>query len=179
MELTETLPPLSKIEQEANRILAECEQTSVPIDVQRVAEYLKATVRQEELDDDISGALVISNDVPVIAVNKDHGTSRQRFTIAHECGHLVLHSKSQEVFIDRSAVFFRNNVASFGLDQKEVTANNFAAALLMPRDQLLNALQSIDESLTTTHIKKLANSFGVSEQAMSIRLARLDLIAFI
>lgn len=179
MDITDTLPPLSKFEQKAMQILAACGQLTVPVDVEKVATHLKASIVEEDLDDDVSGALVISNDVPVIAVNKNHSTNRKRFTVAHEIGHLVLHSESQEVFVDRSAVFFRNNVASYGVDKNEVAANNFAAALLMPRAHLLSALQSVDEALTSIHIKKLANSFGVSEQAMSVRLARLDFVAFI
>lgn len=179
MDITDTSRPLNKIEQQAIELLTQCQQDSLPIDVERVAAFLNAKIVQEELDPDVSGALVISNDVPVIAVNKEHGPNRQRFTIAHELGHLVLDGKSREVFVDRSAVFFRSNVSATGVDPSEVAANNFAAALLMPKTHLLAALKAIDEVLTSAHIKKLANDFAVSEQAMTIRLARLDLVGFI
>ena len=98
---------------------------------------------------------------------------RQRFTIAHELGHLRLHSKDQPVFIDKAPkVMYRNNASATGEIHKEREANAFAAALLMPKDLIANVIENCkcggDDA-----VKYLAKEFKVSDQAMSFRLSNL------
>ena len=61
------------------------------LDVEAIAEKLGAEVIFDKLGDDVSGLLVREADRVVIGVNDAHPETRQRFTIAHELGHLVLH----------------------------------------------------------------------------------------
>ena len=70
----------------------------------------------------------------VIGINSAHPKTRQRFSIAHEIGHLVLHDK-KELFIDKVVrVNFRDAKSSMAIDHNEIEANQFAAELLMPRE---------------------------------------------
>ena len=39
----------------------------------------------------VSGYLMAENNKPVIVLNAEENTRRQRFTLAHELGHLILH----------------------------------------------------------------------------------------
>ena len=71
--------------------------------VEQIARHLEAEIRYSPFD----GKFVRRDDGPaVIGVNSAHHINRQRFTIAHECAHLCLHS-GKDVYIDRT---FRVNV---------------------------------------------------------------------
>ena len=172
----------SQIQRRILKILERAEIASPPIDVFQVANLLGADVRPEFADDDISGALYRHEDGPVIGVNASHHPHRQRFTIAHECGHLVLHD--EPVYIDRTytsarpskstPAFLRSAVSSAAIDSAEIEANQFAACLLMPKPFLIKDLQEETFPLTAESVEKLARSYKVSTQAMTYRLTNLD-----
>src|SRR5439155_24819979 len=62
-----------------------------PINVVKIASK-HASVIKRPLEDDISGALIpLGENDWAILVNSRHHPNRQRFTIAHELGHLLLH----------------------------------------------------------------------------------------
>ena len=74
----------------AEQLAIEMELKRPHVDVARVARHLGARVTEMPLDD-ASGLLITQpGAVPCIVVNKSHHPHRQRFTIAHELGHLVL-----------------------------------------------------------------------------------------
>ncbi|MGH7751081.1 MAG: ImmA/IrrE family metallo-endopeptidase, partial [Candidatus Dormibacteria bacterium] len=64
---------------------------SAPINVEYIAQRLNATVRYAKLGADLSGMLIRDGDRTIISVARSHAKVRQRFTIAHELGHLLLH----------------------------------------------------------------------------------------
>jgi Zn-dependent peptidase ImmA (M78 family) len=111
----------------------------------------------------------------LIAVNARHHPNRQRFTIAHELGHLYLHQDQPGMFVDDVIVDFR--VDSANPDPKELEANTFAANLLMPSD-LLRAdlrLQPVDP-FDEESVLQMARRYGVSQQALTIRLVQSGLV---
>jgi Zn-dependent peptidase ImmA (M78 family) len=61
---------------------------SLPVPVDKIAKCLGAEVRFSPLDDELSGMIYINEGTPIIGVNSLHHPNRQRFTIAHEIGHL-------------------------------------------------------------------------------------------
>src|SRR5208282_4373426 len=79
------------IERAAQKLLEASEVTRAPIPVEELANALKIDVRYSEGSDDVSGALIRNADAVVIAVNSAQHENRQRFTIAHELGHFLLH----------------------------------------------------------------------------------------
>ncbi|MFP5222055.1 MAG: ImmA/IrrE family metallo-endopeptidase [Acidobacteriota bacterium] len=87
---------------------------------------------------------------------------RDNFTIAHELGHLLLHTNFKEPGI---AQFNR-----FGSDRAETEANWFAANLLMPREEFIAAAEECGHN---PYI--LAGRFGVSVAAANVRLSALKL----
>ena len=162
---------------EATRILEHLKITKPPVPVERVARSLGAQIRFRPLDDEISGMVYIKDDVPIIGVNSLHHPNRQRFTIAHECGHLIFDRDliSQEIHVDKQFVVLRRDDRSAtGLEKIEIQANQFAAELTMPRIFLLHSLGNrtidIDDSGL---VRNLAQQFKVSEEAMRIRLSNL------
>lgn len=172
------------IEQRARAILEEHELDELPVKVAEVAKRLGAEVRKKPSPDGISGMLWRQDGKPVIAVDSRDHRHRQRFTIAHEIGHLVLHA--DEVHVDRgyrsealrqgpSGVYRRSPRSSEGSDPMEIEANRFAASLLMPAHQLDRSLElegAIDPIRSTT-VRELAKAYQVSEQAMVFRLMNL------
>src|SRR5690349_13920381 len=83
-----------RAKQKARQLLSNYPLKSGWVDVFRLAERLPevAAVQRMPLDDDISGALFpVSEGKWLIVVNRDHALTRQRFTVAHELGHLYVH----------------------------------------------------------------------------------------
>lgn len=151
---------------------------TLPIDVHQVAHDLGLEVIEQELEEQISGLLVIKDGRGTIAVNKSQHLNRQRFSIAHEIAHYLLHAPGSGVFIDATPVFFRDSISHEGRSLDEIAANTFAAELLMPHNQVLAVLRdepldAFDDSL----LRRVAAMFGVSVQALTIRLTKLGLIS--
>lgn len=99
-------------------------------------------------------------------------TQRQRFTIAHELGHFLLHEGITN-HVDRSyRVNFRSAESSQATNVEEIEANYFAASILMPKHMLdaRNAEEALDNDAM---VGALAREFHVSRLAMSLRLANL------
>lgn len=152
-------------------------------DVAHLAEQMGIEVRFETVDDDLSGFLFrdVKANQAIIGVNKSHHTNRQRFTIAHEIGHYLLHP-GEPVHVDGTNVAFRLNRrdidSSTGQDDSEREANLFAAELLMPARLLEKDLRTADiDLLNDDDVAELAAQYGVSTQALTFRLANLGYIS--
>jgi len=70
-----------------------------------------------------------------IGYNSFESEVRQRFTLAHELGHFILHSDNKDdyLFVDNAKVMFRTNKTSNQDYRREREANIFAASILMPQ----------------------------------------------
>jgi Zn-dependent peptidase ImmA (M78 family) len=131
---------------------------------------------------DVSGLLVFNGaKAQVYVQEKDHEV-RRRFTIAHEIGHHYLRHQfenGEHVHVDRgNYISQRGPRSSDGIDPKEVEANQFAAALLMPSKILRGRIGKMPKAkpLLDHHVSLLAREFQVSDQAMTIRLTALGLL---
>lgn len=167
---------LTKAEQEADKLLTLQGVTSPPVDVGALATELGIEVREDELDQDLSAVLHRRRGRPLILLNQSHHENRRRFSIAHELGHFLLHTK-EEIFVDQA--FRRDSASSLGIDHKEIQANQFAASLLMPRDWIFQEAEELlgrRGSSAEQDIQDLANRFRVSKEAMNYRLANLGII---
>jgi Zn-dependent peptidase ImmA (M78 family)/transcriptional regulator with XRE-family HTH domain len=93
--------------------------------------------------------------------------TRQRFTLAHEVGH-ILAGDAQELQVDL-------NVLSSDTERKgtEIRANAFAAELLMPAELVRSTLaRNVDDK----QFAKLVGILGVSPSALALRCFNLGLI---
>ncbi len=150
---------------------------SVPIDVVAIARSLGVSVRHLPLESSVSGMLVVQGKRASIAVNENDQVPRQRFSIAHEIGHYLLHSDDADLFVDGASIYYRGKRSSEGTRFREIDANAFAGELLMPKHVLVKRLDNqplhvLDEDAIT----ELATSFQVSMHAMTVRLDRLRLL---
>jgi Zn-dependent peptidase ImmA (M78 family) len=150
------------------------------IDVTEIAEKLGLQVSAHDLGANVSGVLYIDKGKGVIGYAKHESEVRRRFTVAHEIGHFILHRLDNEVFVDKTEfkVLYRDNNAAKGENKQEREANAFAAALLMPRDRVIEELEKMNFDLGDEKedvIKKLSEIFKVSTQAMMFRISNLNL----
>jgi len=171
------LPP-QKIETQARKLLTDLGIDKPPVPVDVIATKLGAHLTYSPLDGDISGMVFRDNGEVIIGINSLHHPNRQRFSIAHEIAHVVLH-KGMEVHVDRTfRVNMRNDVSSRAIDPEEIEANRFAAELLMPEHMLVNDLRGQEIDLENeAGLKRLAERYRVSLQALTIRLTKLGLIS--
>lgn len=164
-----------------------------PVPVERIARLRGAEVRYVPYQGKMSGLLYQSGKNIIIGVNALDAKTRQRFTIAHEIGHLELHALPLEnngvlnngLHIDRgfpfseASAFYaeRGELSSQGTDAQETQANAFAARLLMPATMLQHDLHGcLVDWEDDEFIRSLASRYKVSLQAMIIRLTTLRLM---
>lgn len=163
----------SQIEAEAKRVLQQHGLTSIPVDPVTLANLEGIKVHNAKFSSpNISGMIARRGSAKSVLVENDEPPYRKRFTIAHELGHYFLHLKEEPgEFVDTAVDLHRNNAADEGAGRKrvEVEANQFAAALLMPEEQVRQLYAAIND------VEKLAELFRVSKDAMAIRLATLGL----
>jgi len=154
--------------------------TAAPVPVERIAKQAGAQVAYESADDNLSGFLYRAagkGKRPIIGINDEHNPRRQRFSIAHELGHLILHT-GDPLHVDRGnalQIKLRSEASSTGTDPDEKEANAFAAELLMPQKFVERDLEDLD-ALDDDALQVLAEKYEVSQQAMAFRLANLGYI---
>lgn len=167
------------VEKQAANVLKKTGVEAAPVPIHLVAQRLGLIVESVQLGDEVSGVLVIDGEAGVIGYNASHPGVRQRFTIAHEIGHYLLHRTDSSLFIDqRYFMAFRDQRSSDGSDPREREANAFAACLLMPSQLVRRELEHQSFDLADEEgLQALAETFQVSAQAMAIRLSNLGLFA--
>lgn len=139
----------------------------VPVRVGALAEALGLKVVIAALPLNISGMIKPDEDGVsfVIKVNRFEPKSRQRFTIAHEIAHFLIHrDRIQAGIVD--SVLYRSKLSS----RVEAEANRLAADIVMPRAKLRERKILEIGYVSDQLIENLANEFGVSKQAMGIRM---------
>lgn len=169
---------MRSIQEKANTVLLE--QPSVaeqlPINIEQIVENEGVRLLPFDFKEDISGVLMLENGEATIGYNSNEHRVRNRFTIAHELGHYILHKDDKDLFVDKEfQVLFRlNNADTSAKHERE--ANEFAACILMPENLIRNEIEnSVIDYTDENFIKGLAKKFDVSTVAMSIRLSKLGL----
>lgn len=138
--------------------------------VTRAAERLGCIVLplDHELGKHLGMSLYV-DDIPVIRVSRPDATGgipgdRQRFTVAHELGHIGMHASTPEPkTAEESRVL-------------EKQAHRFAGAFLLPADEFLADLDHLGGRKTLSTLVKLKERWGVAVKAMVVRLQQLGQI---
>lgn len=176
---------MRRAEVEADRLLEEYRVDEPPVSVGDIAHGEGAQIVRQRFEGSESGFILRDGKLSVIGINTLTSRRRQRFTIAHELGHMLLHD-GRPLIVDHSIrVNFRNDTSSAATDDEEIEANTFAAALLMPRPLMLSHLKAYLTGMTQSGgsisredlIAKLAREFDVSVEAMGYRLINLGILA--
>lgn len=138
-------------------------QQVAPVKVGALASDLGLRVLKSDLPSGVSGMLLRDpkdSDKWIIRVNRQEARNRQRFTIAHEIAHFLLHRDEIRGELTDDT-FYRSGLS----ERREWEANKLAADILMPWD----LVRSLTDNRKLTP-KELAAELEVSEAAMSIRL---------
>lgn len=150
---------------------------TMPFQVVEFAIAIGIDVYTDDMPSNISGKIEKKDEKFICYVNNKNAVHRQVFTIAHELGHYFRH---QEWFAENNTIeekeekalyntFHKDQPQSYSQNQKQMEkeANEFAAELLMPEDIVKEQWQECKS------VNKMAKYFGVSEIAMSIRIANV------
>jgi Zn-dependent peptidase ImmA (M78 family) len=146
-----------------------------PLDVLEVAEELfdVPVLVARFGDDKIAGVLLRrAGGDRFVGINADHHTVRQRFTLAHELGHLFMGHQAR--------VDLASDVFGTGSSPEEVEANYFAAEFLAPRAAVRSWLEERDlapQAEEPSTIAQLALEFGIAFPTACYRLERAGVIS--
>ena len=173
---------LAEIESRAEAVLHEHAFGRVPVPIISICRAMGIDVFYSDFRrPNVSGAIVGKSGKFTIYVRRSEPEPRQRFTVAHELGHYILHladkaadlGYTDELPEKRYVAAFRS--AHLGSEEEE--ANAFAAAILMPAKAIQSrASWAVDEDYDDG-ARDLARQFHVSYAAMTRRLAELELAA--
>ena len=142
--------------------------SSFPVKVGELANELGLKVTRAPMPPKISGLIQPSGDARAgfeIRVNKYEMPERQRFTVAHEIAHYLLHRNDIGSGVVDS-IMYRSNLSS----RKEIEANRLAADIVMPARIVGRELERLGGQRTDETVEKLAAMFRVSVPAMKVRL---------
>jgi len=115
------------------------------------------------LESGMDGVSAWFDGVPTILINSDAYHARARFDLAHELFHLIAHRSVTEEQLEQRE--FLNKI--------EEQAHTFAGAFLAPNNTFLKEVYRIDYD----SLLKLKARWGISVQAMVVRLSQLDIIS--
>lgn len=130
-----------------------------PVKLGKLASEFNIKIYEDNLPPMASGQIQKTGNTYAITVQEGQSLERQRFTAAHELAHFFLHKEEIGDGIADN-VMYRSNLSS----KLETEANKLAADILMPMSEVNKKL---DDNFT---IEELSEHFGVSHQAMKIRL---------
>lgn len=109
---------------------------------------------KNNLFNDFDGLSEIINNIPtIIILDNIQDGARQRFTIAHELGHLLLNTNDEKL------------------------CNRFASALLMPKEAVINEFGETRNNISFFELTAFKNEYKVSYAAIIYRLKDLNIIS--
>lgn len=125
-----------------------------------------------ELPQGVDGFTWQADGFRLILLSRTHVWTRQRFTLAHELGH-ILAVDAQEPMVEGRIQPGRDR------DLSEMRANAFARNLLMPEEKIMEHFRRMtgrDSRLDQESFSRLVVAFKVSPSALAVRLREFGLI---
>jgi Zn-dependent peptidase ImmA (M78 family) len=172
---------IDKLEDKAEQTLRATDTFRAPVPIHLVAQRLNLGREALPLGE-FSGMMVVRGSRRAIGYNSAHARVRQRFTIAHEVAHYVLHSEEDgkaHLFVDKRVMFRTDEDASTKRSRENIEANRLGSALLMPKELVLKEIASRNLDLDDDDaINHLAKYFWVSPALLANRLLSLQLLLY-
>ena len=143
---------------------------AIPIrDIDAVVRRMGGTIETQSIFDSIYDGTIMKsgNNSFRIVISDAQNAQRRNFTIAHELGHLFLHMgyRTNKELWDKQD---NSRFMRFGTSDQEFQANEFAAALLMPKGQYLQKLREYSHE-GRIDMNKMSSHFNVSLSAATNR----------
>jgi Zn-dependent peptidase ImmA (M78 family) len=149
----------------AKKVLTDYKLSEVPTDLTVLFAGLDLKYIELNDADEIDGAILEIEGKPSIAVlNKARPLQRQRFTLAHELGHIFLEHIKRDIYDPEEIRESDEPLSGKTKPPKELEADTFAVELLVPHEQLKKYAADMN------NIDKLAGIFLVSKQAMTLAI---------
>lgn len=152
---------------ESQKSIISSHQASLPVAVGAIAKDLGLIVVKSTMLGSISGEIRDVGGVVTIKVNRHDAKERQRFTIAHEIAHFLLH-RERLVGGITDDVLYRSRL----FDDLEREANRLAADIIMPASLVQEALVMHGELKADERYIKVAELAQVSLAAIKIRAGK-------
>ena len=149
-------------EEQKNIILSH--QTSFPVKVGAIAKAFGITVKRATLKPGISGHIIENDNGVMIKINRHDVKERQRFTLAHELAHYLLHRDELRNGIE-DTMLYRSTLS----DSLEIQANKLAADIVLPFSLIEQEMFAPDTRLEAK-IERIACLAKISIPAVQIRL---------
>jgi len=144
------------------------------VDVILLANDLEISVYAAKKENDFSAEIHYDKDdfKYAIFVNSNHPITRQRFSIAHEIAHFVLHHD----VLEKYGFLARDDFDVENVSIMEKEANELAGQMLMPESCMKSYAekQQIQKSIKKENIIQISKYFKVSKYAVLFRLKELD-----
>ncbi|EHH1035571.1 ImmA/IrrE family metallo-endopeptidase [Vibrio parahaemolyticus] len=138
-----------------------------PVKVGALAKSFGISVKSSTLDAGISGEIKREDGGFVIRVNRHDVKARQRFTLAHEIAHFLLHKELiGDGIVDD--ILYRSSLS----DRMEAQANRLAADILMPMTFINKKMIELGQYREEERIEKIATLLEVSITALKYRLGK-------
>lgn len=165
-ELPDLGPRKKVVQALARNLLQEAGAFRAPVPLDVVIARLRVThaldVEGIEITERVSGLVHVwkeegsEEEMAFIGYNRDHAGCRQRFTVGHEIGHLLMRHGCTG--------------PTMGGYHNEKEANYFAAELLMPTELVKKDFRSLQD------IPKMSKLYRVSTHAMGLKLMDAKLL---
>ena len=174
MELADIGQPV-KLAHELHRQLR-MQLGSVPLRVPlaAIAEKIGIVGIREFDTDAFEGTLVLKDGRGAVGLRKGLRTGRRNFTLGHEIGHFLIpnHRFSRTLFECATADMRRERGGGNWdlrpqLERIEVEANEFSAALLVPKPEFREERRRLGNTCDVAHVRHLAEAFDVSQEMMA------------
>lgn len=169
---------LRKVINEIAEIIIETLQIKIPINsLEDTVRSLGGKIKRNKLKDGSDGKIYREGEGFVIEIPETYLEYREKFTIAHELGHLFLHmgyAIDKEIWDkNKDRVYLRKEVG-----EMEYQAHEFAAALLMPRELFFEKMNENYNGDGTYSMNNVADYFQVSLEAAINRGRWLGILAW-
>ena len=160
-----TSPEWKKITEKQREVIASY-QTSLPIAVGKLAKEFGISIKRATLHGNIAGEIKEENGVVTIRVNSHDVKARQRYTIAHEIAHFLLHRHLLQDGI-QDTTLYRSHLSN----KIEQEADSLAADILMPLDIVQSQIAKYSPEMKGEQLyETIAANLEVSKIALKIRL---------
>lgn len=147
-------------------------QADGPTCLSAIAQALGVELKAATLKPGISGEIRRKDDQSYrIRVNRHDPSRRQRFTVAHELAHFLLHRDEIGDGIEEDKLY-----RSILSDAREQQANRLAADILMHPDTIRDAYDEAMEIGVGDPVLHVADVLNVSEAAAEVRLKVLGYV---
>ena len=174
MELADLGQPLKLAHEIHRQLRAQFGSVPTQVPLAAIAAAVGIEAIEEHDNDAIEGMLAILDGRGAVSLRRNLRVGRRNFTLGHEIGHFVIPNHRFQATKFQCAKRDMGRERGGGnwaqrpvLERIEVEANEFAAALLVPRLEFHVERRKLGKVSDVVHIRSLAETFAVSQEVMA------------